>query len=238
MDLMSHHDEWAIGHYHNGTRESLASSPPKTRSAERPYNKSDLLSTERTGNKAALVSLVQRKQNKWLNAKFTHSKVTVAELKAALLDPTYGFTTNKPPVAAPHPSRSIPHSARPKPAGTPTTPAVTDVPGTTGVESLRAENTEGLSFFDFFYASHVHLLGEFGLFLAVRVQNMSHAGCSITEGPEYRDSECDISFKSIGKHNIKSSLLQATPPICDHADMMWGHHLGSIDVITSTQYGN
>jgi len=45
-------------------------------------------------------------------------------------------------------------------------------------QSLRAEKTEGMASFDFFYVSHVHLLGEFGLFLAIRVQNMSHAGCS------------------------------------------------------------
>ncbi|KAJ6533856.1 hypothetical protein DFH09DRAFT_1092233 [Mycena vulgaris] len=64
--------------------------------SERPYVEADL-----TGNKASLVRLVQRQLGKWPTGKFHQSKVTVVQLKSALLDPTYGFTTNKPAVAPP-----------------------------------------------------------------------------------------------------------------------------------------
>ncbi|KAJ7445606.1 hypothetical protein FB451DRAFT_1189023 [Mycena latifolia] len=74
--------------------------------------------------------LVQRQQSKWPHAKFHKSKVTVAALKSALLDPTYGFTTNQPLVSSPGPPRSTSHSALPQqttleapPAETSTSPA-------------------------------------------------------------------------------------------------------------------
>ncbi|KAJ7189647.1 hypothetical protein GGX14DRAFT_608718 [Mycena pura] len=69
--------------------------------SERPYTEQDLV-----GNKNYLIKLVQRQQARWPGDKFQPSKVTVANLKSALLDPIYGFTTNKPPVTSPHPSKS------------------------------------------------------------------------------------------------------------------------------------
>ncbi|KAJ7445608.1 hypothetical protein FB451DRAFT_1412638 [Mycena latifolia] len=92
---------------------------------ERPYVVADL-----NGNKDSLIKLVQRQQSKWPHAKFHKSKVTVAALKSALLDPTYGFTTNQPLVSSPGPPRSTSHSALPQqttleapPAETSTSPA-------------------------------------------------------------------------------------------------------------------
>jgi hypothetical protein len=43
--------------------------------------------------------MVQRQLAKWPEDKFYASKVTVAQLKSALLDPVYGFTTNQPLLA-------------------------------------------------------------------------------------------------------------------------------------------
>ncbi|KAJ7216154.1 hypothetical protein C8J57DRAFT_1538119 [Mycena rebaudengoi] len=60
---------------------------------EHPYVKADL---EGEGNKTRLVKMVQRQLAKWPEDKFYASKVTVAQLKSALLDPVYGFTTNQP----------------------------------------------------------------------------------------------------------------------------------------------
>ncbi|KAJ7265046.1 hypothetical protein C8J57DRAFT_1511611 [Mycena rebaudengoi] len=60
---------------------------------ERPYVKADL---EGKGNKTRLVKMVQRQLAKWPEDKFYASKITVAQLKSALLDPVYGFTTNQP----------------------------------------------------------------------------------------------------------------------------------------------
>ncbi|KAJ7213566.1 hypothetical protein GGX14DRAFT_563884 [Mycena pura] len=68
---------------------------------ERPYTDADL-----TGNKTALIKLVKRQEHKWPGKKFHPSKASVSEIKTNLLDPTYGFTTNKPPVIALHPPKS------------------------------------------------------------------------------------------------------------------------------------
>ncbi|KAJ7761273.1 hypothetical protein DFH07DRAFT_771598 [Mycena maculata] len=68
---------------------------------ERLYTEEDLV-----GNKNELIKLVQRQQSKWPEEKFQPSKVTVPKLKSTLLDPTYDFTTNKPRVTSPHPSKS------------------------------------------------------------------------------------------------------------------------------------
>ncbi|KAJ7820576.1 hypothetical protein B0H14DRAFT_2599874 [Mycena olivaceomarginata] len=68
---------------------------------ERPYQADDL-----TGNKDSLVKLVQRQIAKWPGpGKFQPSKVKVALIKSTLLDPTYGFTTNRPPVVFLHPPK-------------------------------------------------------------------------------------------------------------------------------------
>ncbi|KAJ7500660.1 hypothetical protein B0H11DRAFT_1996106 [Mycena galericulata] len=69
---------------------------------ERPYNESDL-----AGNKTSLVKFVQRQLSRWPGqGKFQPTKVTASQLKSALLDPTYGFTTNQPLVTSPHPPKS------------------------------------------------------------------------------------------------------------------------------------
>ncbi|KAJ7230051.1 hypothetical protein GGX14DRAFT_582062 [Mycena pura] len=68
---------------------------------ERPYTDTDL-----TGNKTALIKLVKRQEHKWPGKKFHPSKASVSEIKTNLRDPTYGFTTKKPPVIALHPPKS------------------------------------------------------------------------------------------------------------------------------------
>ncbi|KAJ7914009.1 hypothetical protein B0H13DRAFT_1873354 [Mycena leptocephala] len=76
---------------------------------ERPYQEDDL-----TGNKDSLVKLVQRQIAKWPGpGKFQPSKVKVALIKSTLLDPTYGFTTNKPPVVFLHPPKGSGGTATP-----------------------------------------------------------------------------------------------------------------------------
>ncbi|KAJ7928197.1 hypothetical protein B0H13DRAFT_1860642 [Mycena leptocephala] len=68
---------------------------------ERPYQEDDL-----TGNKDSLVKLVQRQMAKWPGpGKFQSSKAKVALIKSTLLDPTYSFTTNRPPVIFLHPPK-------------------------------------------------------------------------------------------------------------------------------------
>jgi hypothetical protein len=65
--------------------------------------------------KMALVKLVQRQQTKWprTHGKFQPSRVTIAQLKSALLDPVCAFTTNNPPVMAPYPPKSTGQSTTP-----------------------------------------------------------------------------------------------------------------------------
>ncbi|KAJ7221360.1 hypothetical protein GGX14DRAFT_669435 [Mycena pura] len=70
-------------------------------SGERPYTETDL-----TGNKSSLVKFVQCQMSKWPGErKFQPTKVTVPELKSALLDPAYGFTTNQTLVQSPRPPK-------------------------------------------------------------------------------------------------------------------------------------
>ncbi|KAJ7930681.1 hypothetical protein B0H13DRAFT_1858494 [Mycena leptocephala] len=76
---------------------------------ERPYQEDDL-----TGNKDSLVKLVQRQIAKWPGpGKFQPTKTKVALIKSTLLDPTYGFTTNRPPVIFLHPSKGTGGTATP-----------------------------------------------------------------------------------------------------------------------------
>ncbi|KAJ7227028.1 hypothetical protein GGX14DRAFT_417860 [Mycena pura] len=70
-------------------------------SGERPYTEADL-----TGNKSSPIKFVQRQMSKWPGErKFQPTKVTVPELKSALLDPAYGFTTNQMLVQSPRPPK-------------------------------------------------------------------------------------------------------------------------------------
>jgi hypothetical protein len=72
------------------------------------------LTINRTGNKDSLVKLVQRQIAKWPGpGKFQPSKVKVALIKSTLLDPTYGFTTNRPPVVFLHPLKGNGSAATP-----------------------------------------------------------------------------------------------------------------------------
>ncbi|KAJ7468857.1 hypothetical protein B0H11DRAFT_2238707 [Mycena galericulata] len=70
-------------------------------SEERPYVEADLPTS-----KAALIKLVQRQQSKWPEAKFHVSRVTIAQLRSALLNRNNGFTTNEPLPLSPHPPKS------------------------------------------------------------------------------------------------------------------------------------
>lgn len=77
------------------------------------------LTINRTGNKESLVKLVQRQIAKWPGpGKFQPSKVKVALIKSTLLDPTYGFTTNKPAVVFLHPPKGNGGTVRPVCTGT------------------------------------------------------------------------------------------------------------------------
>ncbi|KAJ7939343.1 hypothetical protein B0H13DRAFT_1850648 [Mycena leptocephala] len=61
----------------------------------------------RHGTKSDLSKLVQRQISKWpRQKKFQPTKATIPQIKAVRLDPTNGFTTNKPPVASPHPAKT------------------------------------------------------------------------------------------------------------------------------------
>ncbi|KAJ7897794.1 hypothetical protein B0H13DRAFT_1884561 [Mycena leptocephala] len=76
---------------------------------ERPYQEDDL-----TGNKDSLVKLLPRQIAKWPGpGKFQPSKAKVALIKSTLLDPTYGFTTNRPPVVFLHPLKGNGSAATP-----------------------------------------------------------------------------------------------------------------------------
>ncbi|KAJ7931865.1 hypothetical protein B0H13DRAFT_1857518 [Mycena leptocephala] len=73
---------------------------------ERPYAEAALIYFG-TGNKNELIKLVQRQISKWPGPKKSQpTRGTIPRIKAALLDPTYGFSTKKPPVASPHPPKS------------------------------------------------------------------------------------------------------------------------------------
>ncbi|KAJ7861024.1 hypothetical protein B0H14DRAFT_2576362 [Mycena olivaceomarginata] len=77
-------------------------------SSERPYAEDDLTGS----NKASLIKFVQRQIARWPGpGKFQPSKVTVPQIKAALLDPSYGFTTNQAPISSPHPLKARHHES-------------------------------------------------------------------------------------------------------------------------------
>ncbi|KAF8075203.1 hypothetical protein FPV67DRAFT_1446145 [Lyophyllum atratum] len=69
---------------------------------ERRYQLSDLSELKRKG----LLALVQRQRDKWPKELRLNSKTTKTELRDALLDPRYGFTTDKP-ANDPSPATSI-----------------------------------------------------------------------------------------------------------------------------------
>jgi hypothetical protein len=72
------------------------------------------LTINRTGNKDSLVKLLPRQIAKWPGpGKFQPSKAKVALIKSTLLDPTYGFTTNRPPVVFLHPLKGNGSAATP-----------------------------------------------------------------------------------------------------------------------------
>ncbi|KAJ7810921.1 hypothetical protein B0H14DRAFT_2578390 [Mycena olivaceomarginata] len=77
-------------------------------SSERPYAEDDLTGS----NKASLIKFVQRQIARWPGpGNFQPSKVTVPQIKAALLDPSYGFTTNQAPISSPHPLKARHHES-------------------------------------------------------------------------------------------------------------------------------
>ncbi|KAJ7858248.1 hypothetical protein B0H14DRAFT_2577865 [Mycena olivaceomarginata] len=77
-------------------------------SNERPYTEDDLTGS----NKASLIKFVQRQIARLPGpGKFQPSKVTVPQIKAALLDPSYGFTTNQAPIPSPHPPKARCHES-------------------------------------------------------------------------------------------------------------------------------
>ncbi|KAJ7861165.1 hypothetical protein B0H13DRAFT_2282513 [Mycena leptocephala] len=105
--------EWRVRAIKYDANESpalaLSLQPIMSTLGERPYIETDL-----AGNKKSLVKLVQRQLSKGPGpGKFQPSKVTVAQLKLALLDPHYGFTTNQPPVTSVHAPKSISHGSGP-----------------------------------------------------------------------------------------------------------------------------
>ncbi|KAK6991449.1 hypothetical protein R3P38DRAFT_3227611 [Favolaschia claudopus] len=69
---------------------------------ERPYTEDDV-----QVNKKNLTKLIERQISKWPKdqGKFSASKTKSEVMKAALLDPRNGFSTNKPPIKSPHPPK-------------------------------------------------------------------------------------------------------------------------------------
>ncbi|KAJ7154431.1 hypothetical protein C8R43DRAFT_1126508 [Mycena crocata] len=97
---------------------------------ERSYVESDL-----TGTRNDLIKLVQRQQTKW-NGKFNKSRVTVAQLKSALLDSNYGFTTNNPPPVVPEMVQTVTGTAPVMPAAAPVPISASSVHDVEAVELL------------------------------------------------------------------------------------------------------
>ncbi|KAJ7269116.1 hypothetical protein C8J57DRAFT_1227855 [Mycena rebaudengoi] len=161
---------------------------------ERPYEEDELPTA-----KMALVKLVQRQQTKWprTHGKFQPSRVTIAQLKSALLDPVCAFTTNKPPVMAPYPPKSTGQSTTP--ASLAPLPAAPDIPQTVSpdvaVGSGSGSNIE---------ASPPHSLVEVRVYLEdCRVLPVEKTLAALTL-PVFDRNNCSLGgFRVLGREIIE-----------------------------------